>query len=481
MSDEQKSNDLSKNGPVTHVAQVVHHGDKLVLPEGMSIKDAKDLLDRREKYLQEQVRLVENFPVFPWDGAYGLDKVLTAMYGWTPMEAIQTMFGKQPPALITIDIDHDKKAQVPWGKFSLPNVKGELKTDSNFIDGRLCFTINAVVTREGEATVMRLFNELREYLKANSIYRGKAIRLRLSDDNGERLAMPEPKFMRVDDITREALIYSEALERSVETNLFTPIVRCKELAENGIPIKRGVLLGGPFGTGKTLAAKMAARLAVENGLTYVYLPRADEFADGVAFALQYQSPACVLFCEDIDRAMDGERDEDMDDILNILDGIDSKNGNLIAVLTTNNLVGINQAMLRPGRLDAVLEVLPPDAGAVERLIRYYGGTTIAKTMDLSRIGAALAGNIPAVIAEVVKRAKLAQLRLNPVGQKVERLTEEALLESAETMDRQLGLLNRKDETPKVTIDSLVREAIAEVTGMDTGTAERVREIHNRVC
>ena len=39
----------------------------------------------------------------------------------------------------------------------------------------------------------------------------------------------------------------------------------------------------------------------------------------------------------------------MDDVLNIIDGIDSKKANIITVLTTNDLEGINPAMLRPGR------------------------------------------------------------------------------------------------------------------------------------
>ncbi|MEX0632803.1 hypothetical protein M8494_14790 [Serratia ureilytica] len=45
----------------------------------------------------------------------------------------------------------------------------------------------------------------------------------------------------------------------------------------------------------------------------------------------------MIFCEDIDRAVSGERSVAMDDILNILDGIDTKANNIITVLTTNQL------------------------------------------------------------------------------------------------------------------------------------------------
>ena len=41
-------------------------------------------------------------------------------------------------------------------------------------------------------------------------------------------------------------------------NLFTPITRVKDCIKNSIPVKRGILLGGTYGTGKTLAATVAA-------------------------------------------------------------------------------------------------------------------------------------------------------------------------------------------------------------------------------
>src|SRR3546814_9239016 len=164
-----------------------------------------------------------------------------------------------------------------------------------------------------------------------------------------------------------------------------------------------------------MAATVASRLAVDAGVTYVYIPRADELPDAIEFAKQYQSPACVIFCEDVDRVTNGDRSVEMDDILNLLDGIDTKNNHIITVLTTNDLQSINPAMLRPGRLDAVIDVTPPDAQAVEKLLRLYGGDAIAADTNLEEAGRVLAGNIPAVIAEVGKRAKLAQLRLQPAG------------------------------------------------------------------
>ena len=40
---------LDKAGPVAHVADIQYHGEKLILPTGMSIPDAMALLKRRQE------------------------------------------------------------------------------------------------------------------------------------------------------------------------------------------------------------------------------------------------------------------------------------------------------------------------------------------------------------------------------------------------------------------------------------------------
>lgn len=475
--EEDVSNTLAKAEvpEAVIVAEIVHSGDKMILPESCSLKQALNLIERRMAYEQETVSLSQTFDVFPWDGAHAFAEVLTAKYGWAPAEATPGFWGDTPPKLISIDIDFDRVTKVPWGQFSLPNVEGMLATGVDMKDGRYVFQLAGTVKRAYEAEVSGLFNDLRTYLKTGSIYRGKAIRIRFNDDEGAKLKMPEPKFMNTNDVDESQLVYSREVHNAIDTNLFTPIKRVRELRANGIPVKRGVLLGGVFGTGKTLAAKVASKYAVQTGVTFIYVTRADELADAINFARQYQDPACVVFCEDIDRVMDGERDMQMDDILNIIDGIDTKNANIITVLTTNNMQGINAAMLRPGRLDSVIDVKAPDAEAVQRLLRVYGGDAIDPAADLSRVGMLLDGAIPAVIAEVVKRAKLHQLRLNPAGTLVSMISAEALEDSAESMAMQMDLLytNGRPDAAKpeleqaltTLVDTAVRAAF-EKAGLD---------------
>lgn len=431
---KKATKELEDAGPVAHVAEVVHYGEKIVLPEALDIDDAIGILYRRRDYLNERTVLVEDFDVFPWDGANATREVLTAMYGWAPS-------GYGSPS-IKVDVDFGKAIYVPWGEFTLPNTEATLNCGVGEKSNRMCFRLTCNVRHRDEATVKDIFAKIREFLVKGSIYRGKAIKLRFLDDRGRPLQMPEPAFMDVSKLGRHSIIYSKHIHDAIETNLFTPIERVEDCLANELPVKRAVLLGGTYGTGKTLAAAVASKIAVDNGITFVYVPRADELKLAIEFAKQYQSPACAVFCEDIDRVTKGERSVSMDDLLNIIDGIDSKSANIIMVLTTNDIDSINPAMIRPGRLDSVIEVTPPDAEAVVRLIKHYAGESLAADADLTTAGEALAGCIPAIVAEVLKRAKLSELKRLPKGSIVKGLSDVAIVEAALTMKGQNDLLAR---------------------------------------
>ena len=451
---------LEKAGKKTHVAEVVHHGEQITLPEKMSIPDAIKTLQRREAYLQEEVQVSETFPVFPHDGAFALSQVMRERYGWQEGKPIHSFFGTTKPTIMKVPTGPGVTADVPWGRFSLPNIDGWIQCGADRDSkGRWIFQLHALCRRKHEDDIRLLFEAVRKYLKDGSIYQGQAIKIRFKDSEGDYLPLPEPEFIDTRKTNVNGLIFADKLMAQINASLFVPISRIADFAANNIKIKRGVLLGGKYGTGKTLAASVAAALAVQERVTFVYCQRADELADALDFAKQYQTPGAVVFCEDIDRETDGERSVEMDDILNILDGVDTKHDRIITVVTTNHLENINQAMVRPGRLDDTIDITPPDAKAAEKLVRLYGGKAIDEKEDLNEVGAALNGQIPAVIEEVVKRAKLFQLALLPRGSIVKGIGAEALLQSAESMTKQIELLRDKPKAQVVTIDHLVAKAV----------------------
>ena len=474
---------LQQDEKEVHVAEVVRHGEKIILPEQMKLGDAIDLLKRRQKYDEEEVVVRRTYNVFPWDGAHALMNALTERYGWAAAEATPGFFGSNPPQMLDVQVGYGRTKKVPWGRFSLPQVEGFVQTSVAKKDGRISFELVAKVLRADERTIELLFDTVEEKLRTESIYMGQAIKIRFRDNDGDLLEMPEPEFMNLQGISRDSLVYSDDVNQLIETNLFTPIERVEDCIANQMPVKRGVLLGGPYGTGKTMAATVAASIAVKTGVTYVYVPRSDELSDAIQFAKQYSDKACVIFCEDIDRAVSGERSVKMDDILNILDGIDTKSSRIITVLTTNHLENINPAMLRPGRLDAIIDVTPPDAKAVEKLVRLYGRDTIDASEDLTLVGEALAGTIPAVIAEVVKRAKLHQLQYQEPGTVIEQISGKALLDSALTIQAQRKLLEEQSK-PKVkepTFNEVIANAVAPaIEAAVSKVTGQVAEMHERI-
>ena len=471
----------AKRKPAVVTCDVIRSGEQLLLPERMTLDNAIKLLMARREYEEQTVALSATFPVLPWDGAYALARVIERVYGWTPAKPIETFFGERAPEMRTIAIGPDEFTTVPWGQFALPNVSGTLSMGAQREDGMVQFALSAEVKRKDERAVQELFDLVRRECTENSIYRGKAVRVRFCDDDGDPLDMPHVRFIDTSRVREADLIFPRDVEAAVRTNLFVPITRAADCIANGIPVKRGVLLGGTFGTGKTLAATVASMLAVKHGITFLYVARANELAHAIAFAKRYQSPACAIFCEDIDRAVDSERSVAMDDILNTIDGIDSKDANIITVLTTNNIEGIHPAMLRPGRLDAVIEVTAPDAEACVRLLRAYGGGAIDADADLAPVGAALAGSIPAVVAEVVKRAKLAQLGRQAPGTRVTSVGADALLEAAHTMRLQMGILKRAEQAgapaPLPTLDAVMRDTLVQAFN---GNAEHIAGTHETV-
>jgi SpoVK/Ycf46/Vps4 family AAA+-type ATPase len=446
-----------KNGQKVAVAAIEVFGEKLVIPDGMKLAQAVQLIERRMEYEEQETIVRETYDCFPWDGAACLEMVLNERYGWSPAVPTPGFYSDNPPQLIAVEVGYGETRQVPWGRFMLPNVTGFVQTITAKQGKRVVFQLVAQIKRRDEETVRALFAAVKAKIKEASIYRGKAIRVEFLDEYGDEIETPAPTFLDTSAIDPSRLVLSAHLERAVTTSLFTPITRTADCIANGIAVKRGVLLGGIFGTGKTMIAHVASKLAVDHGITFLYLKRATELAHGIEFAKQYQSPACVIFVEDIDRSVQGERTAEMDQILNTIDGIDSKTSNIIVVLTTNALDKINPAMLRPGRLDAVLDITPPDGAAIQRLIKVYAGAALDPEADLVAVGKALEGNIPAVIAEVVKRAKLAQLSLQERGTKVRMLSSQALLDAALTIRAQVALL-----TPRAVRRPTLEAAFAEV-------------------
>lgn len=450
VSDEKKSEEGMKFKDV----KIRRGGDQITLPVGMSYKEGREWLSRQEKAEEETVNVFEPIQGFVLDGALAFMKALEVIYGFVAGVAEMTFFGPRPPMMVQIQTGISSYSQVAWGNVVIPGIEGQLKTGFTKKDGQYIFVIQGSVKRKNLPDVERIAAATRDWLKENSVYRGKAIKLAFS--NSEEFDINDsPRFFDVSGVREEGLIFPKDIQSMVDVNVFTPIEHSAACRDNRIPLKRGVLLEGPYGTGKTLLANVAAKKAVRHGWTFIYLSSVRDLKRAIHFAAQYQ-PA-VIFAEDIDQVLKGERDEEVNDILNTIDGVEMKTSEIMVVLTTNFASKIDKAMIRPGRLDAVISVRAPDAEAVQRLIRLYGGNLITAKEDLREVGVTLDGQIPAIIREVVERAKLSAVRRTSTDGTKLGLQAEDLLIAAKTMTQHLALLReevedeRSDEEKAATI------------------------------
>lgn len=463
---------------VVHVVDVVREGSQVILPENMTLQEGIQTLHNRMIMEEEFVDFFEVIEGSYYDGAYAMIRAMQEIYGWARPVPTPGFFGPTPPRMISVEVGPNEHVQVPQGRLQLPGLgeDGFVETQGASKNGMICFAFRAHVRRKFEGNVVELANRSRALVKESSIYRGKAFRLRFQ--NSDDMA-PMPMFMDLSTADIGKVIFSKDLQESIKTNILTPIIKREACEAQGIPFKRGVLLAGPYGTGKTLVANATARIAQESGITFVYCHDVENLEVVLDFG-RFYGPA-VVFCEDIDRIMNGDRTVDMDRILNVLDGIESKSSKLMVILTTNHLNEINKAMLRPGRLDAIINMTAPDAEAVDRLFRLYGKDAISEQEDLSVAAGILAGQIPAVVREAVERAKLVAVKNNINGEAV-RIQAEDLEESAKQLKaqaEQLASLEPKEEG--ITMDELVLKAIKAVTQEPLNEIQTIiKDLDNRI-
>ena len=132
-------------------------------------------------------------------------------------------------------------------------------------------------------------------------------------------------------------------------------VASEEIYERfGIPYKKTYLLTGPPGTGKS---SLYYALASENNMN-VGIFKLDTDRASLETAIKKLPKNTILGIEDIQyvfptQSREARHKVDISDILNALDGVFVKRG-LITILTSNSIAEIPKSLLRPGRVDYVL-------------------------------------------------------------------------------------------------------------------------------
>ncbi|MHA1951550.1 MAG: AAA family ATPase [Candidatus Thorarchaeota archaeon] len=468
---------------------------KIMLPEGMSYREGAKWLERKDEEEDKEVSVHHEIDCFPLDGAVAFRDSINEVYGYVQNVNTPGFFGSNPPTMVGVSVGRDEIRQIPWGRVEIPGIEGYLCTGLHVTDSGPKFMITGETKQRHLHEVEKIVQGTKNQLKTGSIYKGKAIKLDLSwiRDAQRRGKDPAEKFdptgnapkfeIPIDEIKEDELIFQASVQRDIDLGLFTPIENSEHCRRHGIPLKRGVLLAGDYGTGKTLTAYVTAKKATENGWTFIYLENVMDLAAAFKFAKQY-SPA-IIFAEDVDRVVGGdERTEEIDAVLNSFDGVDSKSMEIITVLTTNHLENLTQAILRPGRCDTLVQVTRPDAEAAQRLVKLYGRSLLNENADLDRIGESLKGHLPAEIREAVERSKLAAInRMTKSGSLPKdgsirgEVMEQDVIDARDAMQSQHKLLEPKDVDDRSNLEKAaslfgaeLREGVADRDGINAKAA-----------
>lgn len=147
-------------------------------------------------------------------------------------------------------------------------------------------------------------------------------------------------------------------------------------AQRAIPWRRGYLLFGPPGTGKSSLIRAAASEA-KMDLAIIDLSKRNLGDGDLRDALSEAPDDTAIVFEDIDAAFVGrDRPEHADNtvtfsgILNALDGLASPEG-LVVFMTTNRIDDLDPALIRPGRVDRQFELTLAGAHSAAELYRLF--------------------------------------------------------------------------------------------------------------
>jgi transitional endoplasmic reticulum ATPase len=241
---------------------------------------------------------------------------------------------------------------------------------------------------------------------------------RVKEDDGETNAedwiVRDKPTIGFDDIAG-----LEDVKQEIRVKMIYPFLHADLARQYGIGAGGGILLYGPPGTGKTMIAKAVAR---EIDATFFLVSPAQIMSKWVGEAEQNirklfeaakAEPTAVIFLDETE-ALVPKRHSDsstvmqrvVPQILQELEGFDRTSDRaLLFIGATNRPWMLDEAVLRPGRLDARVYVPLPDAPARFRLLEiYFEGRPLEPDVDFGVVCDRLAGYSGADIKAIANEA-----------------------------------------------------------------------------
>ncbi|QLH05658.1 CDC48 family AAA ATPase [Nitrosopumilus ureiphilus] len=211
---------------------------------------------------------------------------------------------------------------------------------------------------------------------------------------------------------------------------------------------KGILLHGPPGTGKTLIAKALAKTTESNFISIkgpeLLSKWVGESEKGVReiFRKARQAAPCIIFLDEVDALVPRRGSGDsgshvtenvVSQILTEIDGLEELH-NVLIIGATNRLDIVDEALLRPGRFDRIIEVPNPDAKGRQHIFEIHTKKKpLASDVDIIKLVELTDGFSGAEIAAVANRAAITALKRYVSGKsqnvKEIKITQEDLIDS----------------------------------------------------
>ncbi len=216
----------------------------------------------------------------------------------------------------------------------------------------------------------------------------------------------------------------EPIKTALREAIAWPLSQPALFEKIGLAPPRGILLYGPPGNGKTLLVKA---LASQSNINFISIKGPEllskyigESEQGVRelFARARHAAPCIVFLDEVDalapkRGSDGRSpvtDRVVSQLLTELDGVEAL-GDVWVIAATNRLDMIDDALLRPGRLDYHLEVARPDRVARAAILGVHlRKKPVAEGIDLAALAELTEGLSAAEVRFVCDRAALSAVR-----------------------------------------------------------------------
>ena len=218
---------------------------------------------------------------------------------------------------------------------------------------------------------------------------------------------------------------------------------------------KGILLYGPPGTGKTLIAKALAKMTESNFISIkgpeLLSKWVGESEKGVReiFRKARQAAPCIIFLDEVDalvprRGSGGSTshvtENVVSQILTEIDGLEELH-NVMIIGATNRLDIVDEALLRPGRFDRIIEVPNPDVKGRQHIFEIHTKRKpLADDVDITNLVEMTDGFSGAEIAAVANRAAIIALKryVSAKSQNVKdiKITQQDLIDSLEKVKPQ---------------------------------------------